>query len=397
MGVKKKLPLLFVILLVLGIIFFSYWWMYLRNRVETDDAYVKSTISVVSSKVPGTVLKVFVKNDYHVKKGDLLLVLDTKDYEVEVEGRKATIERIKSQIEELKKSIEFTKKEVRANIDAAKSTFEAAKAKEKEAMAGVNAVKSLEVAAISDFNTAKKDYNRFKNLYREGAIGKQKLDHVKDIYEGARSKLESIKSKIDAARALYESSKKNVLKAKSMLKLAMASKIKIDVLNKKLKSLKAAEKETEALLKGALLKLSYCKIYAPITGYISQKHVEVGEKIQPGQPLMAVVSLKDVYVEANFKETQLKNIRIGQKATIVADIYPDKKFYGHVVGIRAGTGSAFSLLPPENATGNWIKVVQRVPVKIYFNNPIPKNYPLRVGLSVKVSIDTGDKSGAQLR
>ncbi len=397
MAFKKRLPLIFLIISILAIVSFSYWWMYLRNRVETDDAYVKSTISIISSKVPGTVLKLLVKNDDYVKKGDLLVVLDPKDYQVEVDGRRATIERIKAQIEEIKKSILFTKKEVKANIDAAKSTYEAAKAKSREAKAGVSEVKALESAAISNYITAKRDYDRFKNLFKEGAIGKQKLDHMEDVFQGAKAKLNSIKSKLKAAKALYFSAKKNVSKAKSMLKLALASKIKIDVLNKKLKSLNAMEKETKALLEGALLKLSYCKIYAPISGYISQKHIEIGEKIQPTQPLMAVVPLKSVYVEANFKETQLKDVRIGQKATVVADIYPDVKFYGHVAGIRAGTGAAFSLLPPENATGNWIKVVQRVPVKIYLDNPPLKKYPLRVGLSVKVTIDTSNKNGAKLR
>jgi len=137
-------------------------------------------------------------------------------------------------------------------------------------------------------------------------------------------------------------------------------------------------------------------VTAPLAGYIAHKSVQVGERVQPGQPLMGVVPLEEAYVEANFKETQLEKVRLGQRATVRADIYPDHPFTGKVVGIRAGTGAAFSLLPPENATGNWIKVVQRVPVKIRLDTPPTPEYPLRVGLSLKVVIHTRDQSGPRL-
>ncbi len=397
MALKKKMPLIFVIVLILSILTFSYWWICLRNRVVTEDAYVKSDSSIVSSRVKGSVVKVFVDNDDFVKKGDLLVLLDEKDYRVEVEGRRATLKRIDAQIEELKKTIQLTKKEVEANISAALSAYEAAKAKEREAGEGIKEVEAAKEAAKTNFLTVKRDFKRYENLYREGAISKQKRDHAEDLYKKAKAKLDSVNAKLKATKALFLSAKKNVQRTYSLVKLAKANRMKVDVLKKKIETLRAAKKESESLLNGALLRLSYCRIYAPISGYISQKSVEVGEKIAPGQPLMAVVPLNEVYVEANFKETELKDIRIGQKATIVADIYPNHKFFGHVVGIRAGTGAAFSLLPPENATGNWIKVVQRVPVKIYFDSTPSKKFPLRVGLSVKVSIDVSNKKGKQLR
>ena len=162
-------------------------------------------------------------------------------------------------------------------------------------------------------------------------------------------------------------------------------------------SLKAQRDGYKADLDEAELNLSYCTIAAPIAGFIAQKSIQVGDRVQPGLALMAVVPLQEIYAEANFKETDLTHVRLGQTAVIEADIYPDYIYHGKVVGIRAGTGAAFSLLPPENATGNWIKIVQRVPVKIAFDAPPPPRYPLRVGLSLTVTINTSDRSGKALR
>jgi membrane fusion protein (multidrug efflux system) len=163
-----------------------------------------------------------------------------------------------------------------------------------------------------------------------------------------------------------------------------------------LDSLKAQRDQYKAELDTARLNLSYCTLPAPVDGYVDQKWVQVGDRIAPGQALMAVVPLQAAYVEANFKETELTDVRLGQPAKIRADIYPGFAYRGRVAGIGAGTGAAFSLLPPENATGNWIKIVQRVPVKIVLNTPPPPERPLRVGLSLTVTIDTGDRSGGTL-
>jgi membrane fusion protein (multidrug efflux system) len=149
-------------------------------------------------------------------------------------------------------------------------------------------------------------------------------------------------------------------------------------------------------LEAARLNLSYCVIAAPMEGYIAQRNIQVGDRIEPGQALMAVVPLSKIYIEANFKETQLTNVRVGQPATVSADIYPGYQYTGKVSGIRAGTGAAFSLIPPENATGNWIKVVQRVPVRIELDKPPPPDHPLRVGASLDVTVNVADRSGSHL-
>jgi membrane fusion protein (multidrug efflux system) len=155
----------------------------------------------------------------------------------------------------------------------------------------------------------------------------------------------------------------------------------------------AIVRQAEAELKTAELDLAYTNIKAPVSGVITRKTVHIGHRVQAGEPLMTIVPLDSLYVTANFKETQLTYVRVGQKAEIVADIYPDYTFHGHVDSISLGTGAAFSLLPPENATGNWVKVVQRVPVKILLDETIPPNHQLRLGLSVDASIDVSDTRG----
>jgi membrane fusion protein (multidrug efflux system) len=180
------------------------------------------------------------------------------------------------------------------------------------------------------------------------------------------------------------------------LKSVQAERQQVEVMKEKLAALYGQQKEAQSQLKAAQLDLSYTTVTAPISGYIAQKSIQVGDSVKKAQPLMAVVPLHEVYVEANFKESQLKNVRLGQPAIIEADTYPGYIYHGKVSGIRAGTGAAFALLPPENATGNWIKVVQRVPVKINLTEPPPSDRPLRVGLSLLVTISTRDRTGKVL-
>jgi membrane fusion protein (multidrug efflux system) len=158
----------------------------------------------------------------------------------------------------------------------------------------------------------------------------------------------------------------------------------------------AAVREAQAARDEAALLLSYTKLRAPVDGVVAKRSIELGQRVQPGQAVMAIVPIADAYVEANFKETQISDVRVGQSATLAVDLYPGYAYRGHVDGIAPGTGAAFALLPAENATGNWVKVVQRVPVRIRLDTPPPADHPLRVGTSVVATIDTHDRSGALL-
>ena len=200
--------------------------------------------------------------------------------------------------------------------------------------------------------------------------------------------MKALTAEIERAKASLLASQEQVKQAQANLEIAQSGRKQVQIQLHALESLKAQRDEAKASLEQAQLNLSYCTITAPLDGVIAQRDVQVGTRVQPGVPVMSVVPLSRIYAEANFKETELTHVRPGQPAAIKADIYPGRTWPGKVSGIRPGTGAAFSVLPPQNATGNWIKVVQRVPVTIEFDRPLPPDYPLRVGLSLTVTVDT---------
>lgn len=326
---SKKQKYIFIIIFVftLLILLISYY-VYQRTKsyVKTDNAYVKEDYTIVSSKVGGSVISVYVKDNDFVKKGDLLLEIDPKDYEIKVEQAKLAVVEARNRIEELKSKT----KEVDALIDIRKA----------------------------EYTKAEVDYNRAKRLYEKNLIPKDQFEKAETYLKIAKGNLE------------------NVIKQKETILAGIGKKIEGE---------EAVIKRNEKILKEASLYLGYSKVYAPQDGYITRKNVEIGNIIAPGQPLMALVPMKNFYIEANFKETEVGKIKIGHKAEVKIDIYPDLKLEGEVESISPGTGVVFSLLPPENATGNWIKVVQRVPVKIKISK-IPSQYQLRLGLSCEVKV-----------
>jgi membrane fusion protein (multidrug efflux system) len=302
---------------------------------------VDGTVALVSSRVAGTVTNVYVEDNWTVKEGDLLLTLDPRDYDVRIEQAQAQLDRAKQTIDELY-----------SQVGAAKS--------------GVS-------LAGSQLKQARIDFNRAKSLKDQGVVSSAQYDQAETGLRIATA---------DEALAEHQ-----LRQAQAALGSETVDHSHYD---------RPLVKQAEASLEQAKLDLAYTKITAPFAGIVTHKTVHVGNRVQVGEPLLAVVPLGKLYVTANFKETQLTDVRVGQKAEIVADIYPGYTYKGHVDSISMGTGAAFSLLPPENATGNWVKVVQRVPVKIVFEKPPPPDKPLRLGLSVEVAIDISDKSGPLL-
>src|SRR5712671_3622839 len=317
------------------------YFRYYGNHVSTDDAYVDGTVALVSSRVNGTITNVYVEDNWTVKEGDLLLTLDPRDYDVRIEQAQAQLDRAKQTIDELY-----------SQVGAAKSGV---------ALAG------------SQLKQARIDFNRAKSLKEQGVVSSAQYDQAETGLRIASA---------DEALAEHQ-----LRQAQAALGSETVDHSHYD---------RPIVKQAEASLEQAKLDLAYTKITAPFAGIVTHKTVHVGNRVQVGEPLLAVVPLGKLYVTANFKETQLTDVRVGQKAEIVADIYPGYTYKGHVDSISMGTGAAFSLLPPENATGNWVKVVQRVPVKIVFEKPPPPDKPLRLGLSVELAIDISDKSGPLL-
>ena len=385
----------------LGVITFlllgsGYWWGFMRNRISTDDAYVKADSAQLSSRMPGTVLRVFVENDFPVESGQVLLELDPADYKAALEKAQAQLAQDEAELLGAEVAVAQIDQQTAAQVNAAESFLQAARDNELEARHRIDELGNRQEAASADLSLTKKDYERFENLYRQGAAPERQQDQARNAFNKAKAQSGATEAQRAAARAALAAATESVGRAKAQLDAAQSERYNVEIQRYRVVGLKGKRDKSKAELETARLNLSYCTITAPIPGVIAQKNIQVGDRIQPGQALMAVIPLQDIYVEANFKETQLTNVRLGQPAIIEADVYPRYSYRGRVIGVRAGTGAAFSLLPAENATGNWIKVVQRIPVKIQFDDPVPQDHPLVVGMSLDVTIDTSNKKGSML-
>lgn len=394
---KKKIVGLALLVVILAAAGATYWWFYMYNRVRTDDAYAKADSAQVGSRVPGTVLRVPVDNDYFVRAGQTLIELDPAVYQTAVQKAQAQLAQADADVRALEVSVSQIDLQTAAQVEAAQAVLKAARDKRLATQHQLSKLASQRTGARAELKLAQKDFQRFEQLFKSGAVAAEKRDEARTKFKQTQAALDAVDAQISSENASLEGSEQEIKKAEANLKSARADLYKNDVQRYRLASLKARRDIYKAELDAAELNLAYCTIAAPINGFVAQKSIQVGDRIQPGLALMAVVPLQEIYVEANFKETDLTHVRLGQPAVIQADIYPDYVYHGKVVGIRAGTGAAFSLLPPENATGNWIKVVQRVPVKISLDVPPPPGYPLRVGLSLKVTVNTSDRSGQTLR
>ena len=396
LGRKKivGLGLLAVILAAAGV---AYWWFFEHNRVSTDDAYARADSAQVSSRVSGTIQKLLVDNDDFVNAGQTLVELDPAVYTAAVQKAQARLAQTEADVGAKEASVSQTDLQTAAQIEAAEAALKAAYDKRLATKHQLSELDSKRAAALAEFTLAKKDFKRFEQLFRSGSVAAERRDEAHTKFQQTQADLDAVAAQISSENATLEGIQQEINVAEAQLKSARADLYKNDVLHYQLASLKAQRDGYQAELDTAKLNLSYCTIAAPIAGYVAQKSIQVGDRVQPGLALMAIVPLHEIYVEANFKETDLTDVRVGQPAVIEADIYPDYVYHGKVFGIRAGTGAAFSLLPPENATGNWIKIVQRVPVKIVFDVPPPPEYPLRVGLSLEVTVNTSDRSGRALR
>lgn len=394
---RHHLHKVLVVCVVLAGLGSLYWWFFMRHRVSTDNAYVKADSAQISARVPGTVVAVHVENDDSVEKGQVLLELDPRDYSLAVDRARAALEEAEAEVKAAELSVPLTETQTRSGVDAGLATLQAARDNEREMRHRLGELESKRMAAAADLLQAQRDFERFEKLYQQGAGTERQQEQASTTLKKAQAEVAAFDAQISATRSSLAAVTQEILRSEAQLESRKSERKDVDIKRFKLESLEAQRNRYEAELEAARLNLSYCAITAPLAGYIAQKNVQVGNRVQPGQPLMALVPLQDIYIEANFKETELTDVRIGQPVTIEADMYPGYIYRGKVAGIRAGTGAVFSLLPPENATGNWIKVVQRVPVKIVLDSPPPEDRPLRLGLSLEVTIDTSDQRGQTLR
>lgn len=337
---KRKVMLVALAILVVlaGVGVWGYHELYGRWKESTDDAYVNGNVVEITPLVTGTVVSIGADDGDLVHEGQVLINFDPNDAEVGLQSAQANLARTVRQVRGLY-----------SNVDGMKAQVNAQQA---------------------EVQKAQDNFNRRKNLAAGGAISQEELSHARDDLTSAQNALANAKQKLNTTSALVDdtvvSSHPDVMSA-------------------------------AAQLRQAYLNNSRSTLIAPVTGYVAKRSVQLGQRVQPGTALMAVIPLDQLWIDANFKETQLRDMRIGQPVDIQADLYgSDVKFSGTIDSLGAGTGSAFALLPAQNATGNWIKIVQRVPVRIHINAEELAKHPLRVGLSTQVDVNLRDQSGPVL-
>ena len=404
------------------------YWLYARQYESTDDAFIEADVVQISPKVSAYVAKVHVKSNQPVHKGDLLVELSAQDFEIRLEQARAQLRSAQAQKNQSQANVDLTRKtteasqtQARSNVRTAQTNVEqtraAADARASQIRQAQTAVKTAQAnlaqtrtqipQAQSNLELAQKEYDRRLALYNNGDISKQALDQATTALQTARAQMDAARKQVDAAQSRVSEAQANVVTAQEnyrqslaqvgvtesqvnesggRLQDAEAAPERIAVSQSQVGTSEASIEQAEAAVHQAELDLSYTKIYAPEDGFVTRKTVEEGQLVQPGAALMALSLSDDFWVVANFKETQLEMMRVGQPVDIEVDAYPSETFHGHIDSFQVGTGARFSVLPAENATGNYVKVVQRIPVKISFDEKPDKVHLLAPGMSVEPSV-----------
>jgi membrane fusion protein (multidrug efflux system) len=355
---KQWLTILAAVVLGVALLVTAYHFLIGVRHVSTDNAYVGADTAQITPLVAGPVQSVRVANTQIVKKGDILVTLDPSDMQIAVERAQADL----AQAEREFLQTRATGGALQAQVGARDSDIARAQAEM--------------VAAQSAYDKARVDLTRRQSLAKSGAVSGDELTSATNSFAAAQAQLAVARAGIAQARANRVAASENYNANQALIQGSMQDNPDVASARSKLDSAK--------------LDLSRAVIRAPFDGVIAQRNVQVGQRIAAGTPIMTVVPVYNMYVDANYKEGQLQKVRIGQKARLTADIYGHSVVYhGTVIGLAGGTGSAFAIIPAQNATGNWIKVVQRLPVRVMLDPAELKQHPLRVGLSMDVTIDVG--------
>ncbi len=335
---KRWLAIVASAFALIGTAYATYWAVALRYTQSTDDAYVSGNVVQITPQIAGTVVGIAADDTQFVKAGDTLVQLDPADAKIALEQADAKLARTVRDV----RGLFATSGQLRANVD----------------------MRSADVARANE------DLRRRERLSASGAVSAEELQHARNAFASANAALIAAQQELAANQVRID--RTSVADHPDVLAAA-------------------------AQVHDAYLDVARTKLPAPVSGYVAKRAVQLGQRVAPGTPLMAIVPLDQVWVDANFKEPQLAAMRVGQPVTLTADLYGGKvRYHGTVAGFGAGTGSAFALLPPQNATGNWIKIVQRVPVRIVLDAGELAQHPLQVGLSMQVDVDTHQRDGARL-
>jgi len=377
-------------------------FLYYRNRESTDDAQVDGHITPIAAKISGRVAEVLVHDNEAVKAGQVLVKIDPRDYQAALDNTKAALALAQSEAQSANVDVPRTRENVASGTSTANAGLRGAEADLARAQAAYAQAQNSDLAyaqanvakSRANAQLAQADLERYRPLMDKGEISKQQFDAAKANADASASALKAEEEKIQQAQSNIQIAKAQLNAAQARVEQARAgvSSARADIQQVSMRTSDAQGKlakvdQARAMVDAAQLNLSYTEIVAPRDGVATHKEVEAGQIIQAGQGLLVVVPLQDVWVTANFKETQLKKMRAGQKAEVHVDTY-GKTFSGHVDSIAGATGAVLSLLPPENATGNYVKVVQRIPVKIIVDPISSDKAILRPGMNVDVTVIT---------
>jgi membrane fusion protein (multidrug efflux system) len=390
-------------------------WLFSLAHVTTDDAYVEGAVTTLSAKVVGHVIELLVDDNKPVKANDLLLRIDPRDYSAKRDQARAAVAVAAASFQSAQSDAQLARETTRAQADEARAALEAARVAEQSSeaaveearatveakRAAVEAMRAEVTGSRTSLQQAEREKERMRRLVQDGYVSQREFDLADSTSATAGAALEAVQRRLTQAEREVQQAeaqlagrvlsvaqaRQRVTELRATLARVESQRHQVTLKEAEVGRAEARLTETKADLAYAELQVQHTEVRAPIDGMVSKKSVELGQMVQLGQPLMALVPLHDVWVLANFKETQLGRVKPGMPALVNIDTFAGKAFHGVVDSISAGTGARFSLLPPENATGNWVKVVQRVPVKIRldpkdFGNP----HTLRAGMSAVVTI-----------
>lgn len=389
---------------VIGAVFGLRWYQFQSTHVSTENAQLKGHLSPVSSKVSANVQQILVNDGDYVEAGQTLLVLENQDLNLKLQQAEADLAAAQAALKAAQDTVSVTTQtnplqvqQARSSLAAKESAVTAAQARVNQAIAMVDTNRAKVDQAQTAVNQTQGDFQRYQSLYSEGAIAAQQLDAAQAAFENAQAQLVAAnqtvaesEAEVKNAQAQLQAAQADVESARGQVNERQASGQTVTVQQDQVAQAQAQVAQAEAALELARSQTTYTVIQAPVSGYVGQLTAQVGQKVEVGQPLLAIVPLQadQVYVDANFKETALNQIHLGETAEVEVDAYPGETFHATVAGISPATGSSFALLPPDNATGNFNKVVQWVPIRLVFDPNADPDHKLRPGLSVKVTVDT---------
>jgi membrane fusion protein, multidrug efflux system len=396
---RVRIGLAIVAVAIVGVLV---WLWVTSGRESTDDAQLDAHVTQVAARVGGTVTAVHVNDNQQVQAGTVLVELDPRDYQVALDRARAELADAEATAAAAQSGVPITSTEAASNVTTARGSVEQAQSGVAAAQKEIDAAHARLTTAQArlretEANAAKaaRDVERLRGLLAKDEVSQQQFDAASAAAaaqqasaDSARSQVAEAEAGIRVAESKLAQAQAGAQQAEAGLRTAQTGPQQVAATRARAEAAAAKVQQSKAAVLQAELNLQYATVKAPVSGIVSRKTVEVGQIVQAGQPLMALIPLENVWVTANFKETQLTDMRPGQKATVKVDAYGGKTFTGHVDSIAAATGARFSLLPPENATGNYVKVVQRVPVKIVLDPGQDPEHLLRPGMSVVPTVYT---------